>query len=70
MSWIRYADDPAAVGGRPHASNIERVMALHPEARDAAMSLHRALSEGMSALSDAEEEAIATAVSVINGCEY
>ena len=45
-------------------------MSLHAAASEAAMALHATLSGGASALSAADEEAIATAVSWRNGCEY
>ncbi len=70
VSWIREIDRPAHLADELAPSNIERVMSLHDAAREAAMVFHATLSGGASALSAADEEAIATAVSWRNGCEY
>ena len=70
MSWIREIDISAQSADESAPPNIERVMSLHAAAGEAAMGLHRTLSGGASALSAADEEAIATAVSWRNGCEY
>lgn len=70
VSWIREIDGSAQSPQESPPSNIERVISLHDAAREAAMVLHATLSGGASALSAADEEAIATAVSWRNGCEY
>ena len=70
MSWIREIEGSGRSADRSAPPNIERVMSLHDAAREAAMAFHATLSGGASALSAADEEAIATAVSWRNGCEY
>ena len=70
MSWIREIERPAHLAEESAPPNIARVMSLHAAASEAAMALHATLSGGASALSAADEEVIATAVSWRNGCEY
>ncbi len=66
MSWIREAD---AVGGSKPAGVI-KVMSINPTAMKAVADMNQALSFGSSALTRVQEEAIATAGSVINKCRY
>ena len=64
MSWIREADEP------PHSANIINVMSINPSAIKAVNDLNNAITFGSSALTRAQEEAIATAVSVQNQCRF
>ena len=62
MSWIREEDVPL--------SNVIKVMSINPKAMEAVSNLNRDVSFGSSALTRVQEEAIATAVSVVNRCRY
>ena len=64
MSWIREADEPL------HSANIINVMSINPSAIKAVNDLNNAITFGSSALTRAQEEAIATAVSVQNQCRF
>ena len=64
MSWIREADEPL------HSANVINVMSLNPSAMKAVNDLNNAITFGSSALTRAQEEAIATAVSVQNQCRF
>ena len=64
MSWIREADEPL------HSANIINVMSINPSAMKAVNDLNNAITFGSSALTRAQEEAIATAVSVQNQCRF
>lgn len=62
MSWIREEDLDVA--------NIIKVMSIQPDAMAAVQGNNRAITFGGSALTRAQEEAIATTVSVINSCRF
>ena len=62
MSWIREEEIDA--------SNVIKVMSINPGAMRAVMDLNSATTFGASALTRAQEEAIATTVSVINRCRF
>ena len=62
MSWIRQE----AVGMSP----VIDVMSINPKAMEAVKNLNQAITFGASALTRVQEEAIATAVSVVNRCRY
>ena len=64
MSWIREADEPL------HSANVINVMSINPSAMKAVNDLNNAITFGSSALTHAQEEAIATAVSVQNQCRF
>ena len=64
MSWIREADEPL------HSANVINVMSINPSALKAVNDLNNAITFGSSALTRAQEEAIATAVSVQNQCRF
>ena len=64
MSWIREADEPL------HSANVINVMSINPSAMKAVNDLNNAITFGSSALTRAQEEAIATAVSVQNECRF
>ena len=64
MSWIREADEPL------HSANVINVMSIKPSAMKAVNDLNNAITFGSSALTRAQEEAIATAVSVQNECRF
>lgn len=70
MSWIRETDDVPAAMRDLLQSNVIKVMSLQPAAMQAVMGMNRAITFGASALSRVEEEAIATAVSTVNKCQY
>ena len=67
MSWIREAG-PSDGTSTPAA--VINVMSINPKAMQAVADMNQALSFGSSALTRVQEEAIATAVSVINKCRY
>ncbi len=70
MSWIREtADIPEDLKPLVRA-NVIRVLSINPEATRAVLGMNRGITFGASALSRVEEEAIATAVSVVNKCQY
>lgn len=62
MSWIREEDV-----GLP---NVIKVMSINKGAMDAVSKMGQAITFGSSALTRVQEEAIATAVSVVNKCRY
>ena len=62
MSWIREED--------VSVSNVIKVMSIQPAAMEAVGALNQAITFGSSALTRVQEEAIATAVSVVNRCRY
>ena len=64
MSWIREADEPL------HSANVINVMSINPSTMKAVNDLNNAITFGSSALTRAQEEAIATAVSVQNECRF
>ncbi len=72
MSWIREADPSSGTGatGQLSPASVISVMSINPKAMKAVSDLNQALSFGASALTRVQEEAIATAVSVINKCRY
>ncbi|MCH8827655.1 MAG: carboxymuconolactone decarboxylase family protein [Chloroflexi bacterium] len=63
MPWISQ-DDSINMG------NVIKIMSLRPKAMQAVMDVNQAVTFGGSALTRVQEEAIATAVSVINRCRY
>ena len=65
MSWIRETEPKS---GDP--SPVIKVMSINPAAMEAVSNWGQALTFGSSALTRIQEEAIATAVSVINKCRY
>ena len=65
MSWIRETEPKS---GDP--APVIKVMSINPAAMDAVSNWGQALTFGSSALTRIQEEAIATAVSVINKCRY
>lgn len=50
--------------------NVLKVVSLRPRAMEALFELNMAVTFGGSGLTRVQEEAIATAVSAINHCEY
>ena len=62
MSWIREED--------VRMSNIIKVMSINPEAMATVLQSNRAITFGSSHLTRAQEEAIATTVSVVNRCRF
>ena len=72
MSWIREADPESLPEDiRPSArANVIRVLSINPTALAAVVAMNQGITFGASALSRVEEEAIATAVSVVNKCQY
>ena len=62
MSWIREEDVPVP--------NIISVMSINRRAMEAVSNLNQEITFGASALTQVQEEAIATAVSVVNRCRY
>ena len=81
MSWIEMIDETEAdgalrevydriAGERGKVSNIMRCQSLNPEAMEAHLELYKTIVYGDNGLSREERELVATAVSVINGCEY
>ena len=65
MSWIRETEKKS---GDP--APVIKVMSINPAAMEAVSNWGQALTFGSSALTRIQEEAIATAVSVINKCRY
>lgn len=65
MSWIRETEPKS---GDP--APVIKVLSINPAATKAVVGLGEALTFGASALTRVQEEAIATAVSVINKCRY
>ncbi len=81
MSWIQTIDESEASGAlrkvydrisdeRGKVSNIMRIQSLNPEAMEAHLELYKTVVYGDNGLSRKERELVATAVSVVNGCEY
>ena len=62
MSWIKEPGD--------NPWNVYNVMSLNPKAMQAMARFGQAAAHGGSPLTLAQEEAIATVVSVINKCRY
>ena len=62
MSWIREEDIQAA--------HVIKSMSINRPAMEAVHAANMAITFGASALTRVQEEAIATAVSVVNGCRY
>jgi alkylhydroperoxidase family enzyme len=62
MSWIRETDD-----GLP---SVIKCMSINPELMAAVQNLNARATFGSSALTRTQEEAIATVVSLTNGCRY
>ena len=65
MSWIRETEPKS---GDPPP--VIKVMSINPAAMEAVSNWGQALTFGSSALTRIQEEAIATAGSVINKCRY
>ena len=63
MSWIREVEELSL-------ASVIKVMSINPKAMEAVESLNQALTFGVSSLTVVQEEAIATAVSVVNKCRY
>lgn len=63
MPWINQ-DESLNFG------NVIKIMSLRPKAMQAVMDVNQAVTFGGSALTRVQEEAIATAVSVVNKCRY
>ena len=61
MPWIHHDD--------PYPTAVE-VLSVNPKAFHAVKNLTQALIFGASALTETQEEAIATVVSVVNRCRY
>ena len=72
MSWIREAETESLPEDiRPSVTaNVIRVLSINPTALRAVVGMNFGITFGASALSRVEEEAIATAVSVVNKCQY
>lgn len=81
MAWIRTPDDTNANeelraartqvrSSRGEVANIMAVHGLKPTTMLAHLELYREIMFGKSELSRAEREALAVAVSVVNGCHY
>ena len=62
MSWIR--EEEVNVG------NVIKCMSINRRAMEAVRDSNMAITFGASALTRVQEEAIATAVSVVNKCRY
>ena len=63
MAWIDQDDSL-------NMANVIKIMSLSPKAMQAVMDVNQAVTFGGSALTRVQEEAIATAVSVVNKCRY
>ncbi len=63
MAWIGEVETS-------QVSNVIKVMSINPKAMNAVVHQGRAVGSGASALTRAQEEAIATVVSVANRCRY
>ena len=61
MSWIREEDSTD-----PH--NIYKVMSIQPRAMKGAIRMYLGIGQAATELSEAQKEAIATVVSVVNRC--
>ena len=62
MAWIRQEDVPFG--------NVIKIMSINEGAMKAVQGVNQAVTFGASALTRTQEEAIATAVSVVNQCRY
>jgi alkylhydroperoxidase family enzyme len=62
MSWIREEEIDLP--------NVIKVMSINPRAMQAVLDVNAAITFGESALTRVQEEAIATAVSVVNRCRF
>ena len=62
MAWIKHEQVPV--------DRVIKVMSINEDAMKAVEGLNQAVTFGASALTGVQEEAIATAVSVINKCRY
>ena len=62
MSWIRETDAPVAA--------VIKCMSINPDLMAAVQNLNYSATFGSSALTRTQEEAIATAVSLVNRCRY
>ncbi len=62
MAWIRQEDVPFG--------NVIKIMSISEGAMKAVQASNQAITFGASALTRTQEEAIATAVSVVNQCRY
>ena len=65
MSWIRETEKKS---GDP--APVLKVLSINSGAMEAVSNLGQALTFGSSVLTRVQEEAIATAVSVVNKCRY
>jgi alkylhydroperoxidase family enzyme len=70
MPWIRLTDDVPSELGLDKRGNVIKVLSINPTAVQAVLDMNMGITFGASALSRVEEEAIATAVSVVNRCQY
>ena len=70
MSWIRQTDDVPSEFGLDKRGNVIKVLSINTKAITAVMEMNMGITFGASTLSRVEEEAIATAVSVTNQCQY
>ena len=70
MSWIRQTEDVPPELGLDKRGNVIKVLSINTKAVTAVMKMNMGITFGASALSRVEEEAIATAVSVVNRCQY
>ncbi len=74
MAYIRDVSAPAyeaeVASRRGRVANILKVHGIEPEVGRAHLALYLAIQFGPSAVTRAEREAIAVAVSVANGCHY
>ncbi len=62
MAWIRQEEVPFG--------NVIKIMSINEGAMKAVQGVNQAVTFGSSALTRTQEEAIATAVSVVNQCRY
>ncbi len=70
MAWIRHTDDVPPEYELDKRGNVIKVLSIDPKAITAVLEMNMGTTFGASALSRVEEEAIATAVSVANRCQY
>ena len=81
MAWIRVVDERDAEGdlasayaevaaSRGRVANILKVHSLSPPAMKTHLAFYRQMMFGRSELSRSQREAIAVAVSTVNGCHY
>ena len=62
MAWIRQEE--------VRFGNVIKIMSINESAMKAVQAVNQAVTFGSSALTRTQEEAIATAVSVVNQCRY